>query len=92
MSLYRCHACSTEFAAWAATERHADVERHHRIELILAPTNQQGGRMPKQGIRRDRRDGERRMGQPRPNRAPVEAPPPAPAATPKRTDRHRQTT
>jgi len=38
---YRCHTCGAVFAAWAPAERHADAERHHRMELILDPT--QGG-------------------------------------------------
>jgi hypothetical protein len=34
---YRCHTCAATFTAWAAAERHADSERHHRIELIVHP-------------------------------------------------------
>ena len=32
---YRCRTCGTTSTSWAAAERHADTERHHRIEVIL---------------------------------------------------------
>lgn len=34
---YRCHTCAAEFKAWAPAEKHADSERHHRIDLVLNP-------------------------------------------------------
>jgi len=37
-ALWRCHRCGDVFTAWAAAERHADLERHPRLENILNPT------------------------------------------------------
>lgn len=41
---YRCHACAATFTAWAPAERHADAERHHRIEVIVHRARTQPGR------------------------------------------------
>lgn len=32
---WRCHSCGELLTAWAAAERHADQNRHHRIEVLL---------------------------------------------------------
>lgn len=55
---YRCHACGVSFKAWAPAERHADTERHHRLELVLsaavqhpAPSRREPGKVQKRGVR-----------------------------------------
>lgn len=34
---YRCVRCGRTFTAWAPAERHADADRHCRIEVVVAP-------------------------------------------------------
>lgn len=34
-STWRCHECGAAASVWAAVERHAVSELHHRIDLVL---------------------------------------------------------
>lgn len=77
MNTYRCHFCGAPFTAWAPAQRHADTERHHRLELVIATQHPSTGEpMPKKKELKDRKHGEKRMGPPRPSLKSSEAPPP----------------
>lgn len=63
---YRCHACAATFTAWAPAERHADSEHHPRIEVLI-PIDERSPMSPTKRLAKDRKDGQRRMGTPKPN-------------------------
>jgi len=80
---YRCHTCAATFTAYAPAERCADAHGGARIDLFLAPINRQGGHMSRASNRKLRREGEGRIGQPRPSlktSEPLPATPPLPPA------------
>lgn len=79
---YRCRTCAATFTAWAPAERHADAERHCRIEVVIHPEQKEPEMSPNQKLRKDRRQGEKKMGPPP---KPTAAAPAAPAAEAKAT-------
>ena len=61
MTRYRCHACSAFFDALAPAERHADAERHHRLEVLVISDQKEPPMSPTQKLSKDRRHGEKRI-------------------------------
>ena len=66
---YRCASCGATFAAWAPAERHADAERHHRLEVLVRTEDKEPLMPKKPSEAKRRRQGQDRMGPPRPNTA-----------------------
>ena len=75
---YRCIRCGRTFTAWAHAERHADAERHCRIEVIHA--DEKESPMPKKSQSKDEKHGQKRLGQPRPSLRTSSSPPAKPPA------------